>query len=86
MKDIEHSLQRILSLLNLAEELGNISQACRAAGYSRESFYRYRDLYAYGGEDALRDTLRRTGGRPRKLTDEEINELRRGLHAVIEVV
>ncbi|MDW0590782.1 helix-turn-helix domain-containing protein, partial [Mannheimia haemolytica] len=28
-------------LLNLAEELGNISQACKVMGMSRDTFYRY---------------------------------------------
>ena len=29
-----------LGLINLAEQLGNVSQACRMMGYSRDSFYR----------------------------------------------
>jgi ACT domain-containing protein len=34
-----------LGLLNLAEELGNISKACKVMGFSRDTFYRYRDAY-----------------------------------------
>ncbi len=30
-------------LLNLAEELGNVSQACRIMGVSRDTFYRYQE-------------------------------------------
>ncbi len=34
-----------LGLLGLAEQLGNVSQACKLFGYSRDSFYSYKDLY-----------------------------------------
>ena len=34
-----------LELLQLAEKLGNISQACRLFGYSRDSFCRIKKLY-----------------------------------------
>jgi len=34
-----------LGLINLAEQLGSVSQACRVMGYSRDSFYRLKQLY-----------------------------------------
>ena len=46
-------------LLNLAEELSNVSKACKIMGVSRETFYRYRELVAEGGVDAQINRSRR---------------------------
>ncbi|EPT9251223.1 IS481 family transposase [Photobacterium damselae] len=47
-------------LLNLAEELGNVSRACKVMGVSRDTFYRYQELVETGGIDALINQSRRT--------------------------
>lgn len=46
-------------LLNLAEQLQNVSQACKIMGVSRDTFYRYKELVEEGGIEALIDRNRR---------------------------
>ncbi len=54
-------LQR-LRLFRRAEELGNVSEACREAGLARSLYYQLRDRYRMYGADGLHPKHRR--GRP----------------------
>lgn len=59
-----------LGLLNLAEELGNVSKACKVMGFSRDTFYRYRELMNEGGIEALQEKTRKRPNRKNR-TDED---------------
>jgi len=48
-----------VGLLNLAEELGNVSRACKVMGVSRDTFYRYQELVKSGDVDSLINRSRR---------------------------
>lgn len=52
-----------VGLLNLAEELGNISRACKVMGFSRDTFYRYQKAVDEGGVESLIDKTRRKPNR-----------------------
>ena len=53
MTAVSQSTRRKLSLLQLAEELGNVSKACRIMGYHRDTFYEVKRTFQVGGVAAL---------------------------------
>lgn len=55
----QSAIKHKIGLLNLAQELGNVSKACKMMGFSRDTFYRYQSAKEEGGVEALFEANRR---------------------------
>ena len=62
-----------VGLLELAEELGNVSKACKIMGFSRDTFYRYKELRDEGGIENLMDRTRRKPNHKNRV-DEQVEK------------
>ena len=58
-----------IGLINLAEELGNVSKACSIMGFSRDTFYRYKNAVQEGGMEALLEKNRRVPNRKNRVEE-----------------
>ena len=60
--------QKRLTLLQLAEKLGNVSKACRMHKVSRSQFYKYKRAFQQHGFDGLIDNPPIPGSHPNELS------------------
>lgn len=63
----ERIIKHKVGLLNLADELGNVSKACQMMGVSRDTFYRYKEAVNEGGVEALLEKNRKVPNRKNRV-------------------
>jgi transposase InsO family protein len=66
----EKLISNKLGLLELASYLGNVSEACRVMGYSRDTFYRVQKAHMEGGMEALMEKSRRVPNRKNRVPED----------------
>jgi transposase InsO family protein len=69
----ENVIRHKIGLLNLAEELDNVSKACKIMGVSRDTFYRYKEAVEDGGVEALIEESRRKPN-PKNRIDQKVEQ------------
>jgi transposase len=64
-----------ISILQLAQEMGNISAACKKAGLARSSFYEIKKAYEQFGREGLEPEPKRRGRQPNQTTPEQEEQI-----------